>query len=154
MVSRRGQCGRLARNSQSFAPYHPEAPACHPGTFPKDLSWNIDFLFLGRFPKTIDKIRFMRFHCQHRSIATSLAAFCLFFINACSFAPGGLAAFKASQKAALRFDHFNVELRQTTPMGQFVTFQSLDCSALYFYEREVIDRTLKGIEQDLTGLSK
>jgi len=74
----------------------------------------------------------------------------LVFGGSCNFASNGHAAFARSQQAAMRVDHFNVELLRSTRIGSFKTLQSLDCVPHYFYERELTDLTPFGIESGIT----
>jgi hypothetical protein len=63
-----------------------------------------------------------------------------------SCASNGPAAFRDSQKSAMGVRHFNVEMSQTTRIGQFTTIQSIDCDAQYFYEKALTDLSPAGIQ--------
>ena len=77
--------------------------------------------------------------------------------TSCNFAGDGPGAFKASQKAAMRVNHFTVELEQKTKMGVFRNTQLIDCGARsfadrYFYDHEVKDLSPEGIEAGVTQM--
>ncbi len=63
----------------------------------------------------------------------------------CSFFHDGRKAFEASQKAAMHTKQFTVELDDPAKMMHIERTQVLDCTARYFYEHEVLDRTEEGI---------
>jgi len=71
---------------------------------------------------------------------------CAPFLCSCNFLHDGRKAFQASQKEATQTKHFSVELDEPAKMAHVKRSQALDCDAQYFYEHEVLDRTLEGIE--------
>src|SRR5437899_9882720 len=74
------------------------------------------------------------------------------WLSSCNFTHDGPTAFKASQKAAMKKNHFNVELERHTRMGDFKNSQALDCDAQYFYDHEVVERSPEAIESGVTLL--
>lgn len=68
------------------------------------------------------------------------------FLASCNFLHDGRKAFEASRKEVLRTKRFTVELDEPAKMMHISRTQTLDCTARYFYEREVLDRTPAGME--------
>ena len=69
---------------------------------------------------------------------------------ACGLFHDGPSAFRASQKAAMKRDQFNVELDRKTKMGEFKESMALDCQNIYFYDHEVDERSPEAIESGAT----
>ena len=87
-----------------------------------------------------------------KTIPMLVVCFSLLTLSAssCNLASNGRGALERSQQAAMRMDHFNVELLRSTKIGNFKALQSIDCSARYFYEHEFTDLTPLGIESGIT----
>jgi hypothetical protein len=93
----------------------------------------------------------MRKHTGALAVAArgaSVATAC--WMVACGLFQNGPSAFRASQKAAMKRDQFNVELDRKTKMGEFKESMALDCKNIYFYDHEVDERSPEGIESGAT----